>query len=114
MENWAHNRSLASVIDLGDRKGHKNCCHIDLLGKIASEEVLDLRRDEVVLDFGCGSGRFSYWIAPTVKKVIGLEAAPEMIRLAEKNREAENAEFMVYDRIHFPALWYLFNVILSV
>jgi SAM-dependent methyltransferase len=104
---------LASGIDPGDRKGHKNL-YIDTLQKIAFGEVLKLRGDEIVLDFGCGSGRFSYWIAPKVKKVVGLEITQEMIDLARKNRTADNAEFLVYDGLHFPAFPYLFDLILSV
>ena len=104
---------LASGIDPGDRKGYKNY-YIDLLQKAALQEVLKLNGDEVVLDFGCGSGRFSYWIAPKVRKVVGLEITREMIDLAEKNRTVENVEFMVYDGIHFPSFPYLFDLILSV
>lgn len=92
---------LASGIDPADRRGHKND-YIDLLQKKALEEVLELKGDEVVLDFGCGSGRFSYWMAPKVKKVLGLEITPEMIDLAERNRTAENVEFLLYDGAHFP------------
>ncbi len=80
---------------------------------MALKEILELKGDEVVLDFGCGSGRFSYWIAPRVKKVIGLEVTPEMIELAERNRTAENVEFKVYDGVHFPSFPYSFNLILS-
>jgi len=104
---------LASGIDPADRRGHKNY-YIDLLQKMALEEVLDLKGDEVVLDFGCGSGRFSYWIAPRVKKVVGLEITPEMVELAERNRDVENVEFMVYDGIHFPVFPFPFDLILSV
>jgi SAM-dependent methyltransferase len=104
---------LRSGIDPADRKGHKNH-YIDLLQKIALEEVLELKGDEVVLDFGCGSGRISYWIAPKVKKVVGLETTSEMIDLAEKSRTAENVEFMVYDGVHFPVFPHPFDVILSV
>jgi SAM-dependent methyltransferase len=104
---------LASGIDPADRSGHKND-YIDLLQKMALEEVLDLKGDEVVLDFGCGSGRFSYWIAPRVKKVLGLEITPEMVELAERNRDVENVEFMVYDGIHFPVFPFPFDLILSV
>ncbi len=104
---------LGSGIDPADRKGHKNY-YIDLLQKAALEEALGLKGDEAVLDFGCGSGRFSYWIAPKVKKVVGLEITPAMIDLAEKNRTVENVEFMVYDGIHFPVMPYLFDIIISV
>lgn len=104
---------LASGIDPGDLRGHKNY-YIDLLHKTALEEVLELKGDEFVLDFGCGSGRIAYWIAPKVKKVVGLEITPEMIDLAERNRMAENAEFILYDGVHFPVFPYLFDLILSV
>ncbi len=104
---------LASGIDPADRGGRKNY-YIDLLQKMALAEVLNPKKDEVVLDFGCGSGRFSYWIAPRVSKVIGLEVTPEMIDLAEKNRTAHNVEFMLYDGTHFPLFPSPFDLILSV
>jgi SAM-dependent methyltransferase len=111
--NRAKKGFLASGIDPADRRGHKNY-YIDLLQKTALEEVLELKGNEIVLDFGCGSGRFSYWIAPRVKKVVGLEITPEMIELAEKNRTAQNVEFMVYDGLHFPVFPNPFDLILSV
>jgi SAM-dependent methyltransferase len=104
---------LASGIDPADRRGHKNH-YIDLLQKIALEEVLELKGDELVLDFGCGSGRFSHWIAPKVKKVVGLEITPEMIELAEKNRAIENVEFKLYNEAYFPVFQHPFDFILSV
>jgi len=104
---------LGSGIDPADRRGHKNH-YVDLLQKIALEERLDLKGDELVLDFGCGSGRVAYWIAPKVKKVIGLESTPGMIEVAERNRTAENVGFMVYDGVRFPSFPYPFDLILSV
>lgn len=104
---------LGSGIDPADRKGHKND-YIDLLQKMALEETLELKGDEVVLDFGCGSGRFSYWMAPKVNKVVGLEITSEMIDLAEKYRTAENVEFVNYDGVYFPSFPYPFDLILSV
>jgi SAM-dependent methyltransferase len=104
---------LASGIDPADRRGRKNS-YIDLLQKTALEDVLQLRGDERVLDFGCGSGRFAYWMAPKVKEVVGLEVTPEMIGLAERNRTAENVKFLVYDGVQFPALPEPVDLILSV
>ena len=104
---------LASGIDPADRRGHKNY-YIDLTQKMALDEVLELEGDEVVMDFGCGSGRFCYWIAPRIRQVVGLEVTPEMIELAKRNRTAKNVEFMLYDGVHFPVLPYSFDIILSV
>ncbi|MBS3905405.1 MAG: class I SAM-dependent methyltransferase [Syntrophaceae bacterium] len=114
--NWgqrAQKGFLASGIDPADRRGHKNY-YIDLLQKMALNDVLDLKGDEVVLDFGCGSGRITCWIAPRVKKVIGLEVTPEMIDVAEKNRTAGNVEFVLYDGVNFPEFPFKFDLILSV
>lgn len=104
---------LASGLDPADRRGHKNY-YIDLLQKMALENVLELRGDELVLDFGCGSGRISYWIAPRVKKVIGIEVTPEMVDLAEQNRTAENVEFILYDGSNFPEFPFKFDLIISI
>ncbi len=104
---------LASGIDPADRRGHKNL-YIDTLQKMALEEALELNGDETVLDFGCGSGRMTYWLAPRVKKVIGLEVTPAMIRLAEEHRKSDNVEFKLYDGAHFPDFPYPFDLILSV
>jgi SAM-dependent methyltransferase len=81
---------------------------------MALEEVLELKGNEVVLDFGCGSGRISSWIAPRVKRVIGLEITREMIDLAEAYRKAENVEFFLYDGVHFPVFSSQFDLIFSV
>ncbi|MGB9629471.1 MAG: class I SAM-dependent methyltransferase [Thermodesulfobacteriota bacterium] len=104
---------LASGLDPADRKGHKNY-YIDLLQKMALENVLELRGDETVLDFGCGSGRISYWIAEKVKRVVGLEVSSKMIELAERNRTTDKVEFLLYDGIHFPVFSEPFDLILSV
>lgn len=104
---------LASGIDAADRRGRKNE-YIDLLQKTALDEVLDLKGDESVLDFGSGSGRISYWIASRVKKVVGLEITPEMVHLAESHRKAQNVEFLLYDGFHFPKFPCQFDLILSV
>ncbi len=104
---------LASGIDPADRRGHKNC-YIDLLQRIALEEILDLKGDEHVLDFGCGRGRMAYWIAPKVKKVVGLEDTPEMVQMAEANRKADNVDLVLYDGVHFPNFPWRFDLVLSV
>jgi SAM-dependent methyltransferase len=104
---------LASGIDPADRRGRKNY-YIDLLHKMALEETLELKGDEFVLDFGCGSGRMAYWIAPRVRKVVGLESTPEMIQLAEKNRKADSVEFILYDGVHLPVFSHSFDLVLSI
>jgi SAM-dependent methyltransferase len=104
---------LASGIDPADRRGHKNR-YIDLLQKMALDEVVVLKGDEIVLDFGCGSGRVADWIAPRAKQVIGLEGTLQMIQLAQQNRKSKNVEFVLYDGSHLPILQHRFDLIISV
>jgi len=104
---------LASGIDPADRSGRKNL-YIDILQKMALEDVLALRGNETVLDFGCGSGRMTYWLAGRVKKFSRLAVTPEMIQLAEEKRGPGNVEFVLYDGIHFPVFTHSFDLILSV
>ena len=114
--NWgkrAQKGFLASGIDPADQRGHKNH-YIDLLQKMALEEVLELKGHETVLDFGCGSGRMASWIAPKVKKVLGLEVTPEMIELAERERTQGNIEFMYYDGDLFPIPASSVDLVLSI
>jgi SAM-dependent methyltransferase len=81
---------------------------------MALSEVLELKGEEIVLDFGCGSGRISYWIAPKVKEVKGIEVTSEMIQLAVEKRTSKNVEFMLYDGVNFPVFSFSFDLIFSV
>jgi SAM-dependent methyltransferase len=55
-----------------------------------------LQRDGVVLDLGCGIGRVAVAIAPCVARVIALDVAPEMARLAaERTCACGNAGVIV-------------------
>jgi len=51
-----------------------------------------------VLDLACGMGRTCKWVAPQVKKYVGVDFIPKMIEKAkEYNKEISNAEFHVND-----------------
>lgn len=47
-------------------------------------EMLDLRPDDELLDIGCGPGGFLVAQAQHVRKVVGLDASPLMLRAAER------------------------------
>lgn len=56
----------------------------------------ELHPDDIVADFGCGTGRLTPFVAPLVKRYFGIDFSEPMIRLARK-RIADagiiNAEF---------------------
>ena len=51
--------------------------------------LLNLKKGETVLDLGCGQGFFSREFFKAGAKVIGVDCAPEMIKLAKQNSPQE-------------------------
>jgi ubiquinone/menaquinone biosynthesis C-methylase UbiE len=74
---------LRSVLDPADATGNKNK-HIDLVQKIALGRNFPLSRKHVVLDFGCGTGRFTEWLGARTATVIGLDLTAEMLLAARR------------------------------
>ena len=68
---------------------------------------------ELVLDIGCGTGFFSHALARSVKKVVGIDPAPDMIAAAAKQRSA-NVSFLVGDAMKLPPLKEKYNLALMV
>ncbi|MGC1709143.1 MAG: class I SAM-dependent methyltransferase [Nitrosotalea sp.] len=59
---------------------------------------IPLTTDVVIMDLACGMGRLCHFVAPHVKKYIGIDFIPEMIEKAkEYNKSYTNAEFHVND-----------------
>ncbi len=69
--------------------------------------IAALRDCKQVLDIGCGAGLPALYVAPHVKRVIGLDAAPSMVAAARQNAAAlglTNVAFAVggADGLPFP------------
>lgn len=63
-------------------------------------ELLDLNKDETVLDLFCGLGNFTLALAKYSKKVIGVEGDPSLVEWAQKNTQRnnmDNVEFFCTD-----------------
>jgi 2-polyprenyl-3-methyl-5-hydroxy-6-metoxy-1,4-benzoquinol methylase len=53
---------------------------------------------EAALEIGCGAGAFSRQLAERSKHVLGLDLAPEMVRIAqERSKSCPNVEYQVAD-----------------
>lgn len=76
----------------GADKGYKAICsygmpglynaYIDKIQKKALKSVLDVKREETVLDLGCGIGRWSLEMAKRGAKVTAADLSNEMIKTA--------------------------------
>ena len=103
-ETWekrAEKGKLPAVIDPGDLKGRKNL-YIDTLQKFAIQKVLGSEEAEFIVDFGCGSGRFSDLIARRCKLLIGVEITQQMLLLAKDECDCSNIGFVLFDGLNLP------------
>jgi len=92
---------LPAVIDPGDLKGRKNL-YIDILQKIAVQKALGKEKINFILDFGCGSGRFSNLLARRCEFLMGVEITHQMLHLAKSESECDNIEFVLFDGLNLP------------
>jgi len=106
-EFWSRQASLPglrAVIDPNDDVGRKNA-YIDCLHKTALRRYGKFRRRDRVLDFGCGLGRLSVWLADRVGSVHGVEANLDMLRQAKRlfhQGEYRNVSSTLYDGTRLP------------
>ena len=73
---------------------------IDYLTRRALLDYLKPKKDDVIIDFGCGVGRLTFVVAPKVSKIYGLDISPELLMIArKKNQEVKmnNIEFLQID-----------------
>ncbi len=75
-----------------------NFFHCDMV-RPHTEELLDVKEGELVLDIACGNGNFSQRMAQRGARVVAVDYSPKMIELAQKRRAkfAANIEFAVCD-----------------
>jgi SAM-dependent methyltransferase len=115
-ETWekrAERGKLPSVIDPGDLKGRKNF-YIDTLQKMALEKILGSEQAKFIVDFGCGSGRFSDLLAERCNFLMGIEITPEMLYLAKKECKRSNISFALFDGLNLPLKRGEVDVVVSV
>jgi SAM-dependent methyltransferase len=103
-ETWekrAQKGKLPAVIDPGDLKGTKNL-YIDTLQKLAIQKELGEGKKEVIIDLGCGSGRFSDLLSQHCQFLVGVEITAEMLRIAKAEFSNSNIGFVLYDGLNLP------------
>lgn len=62
-------------------------------------DLLDPKKDERILDLGCGSGQLTFKINELAEEVVGIDKSPEMI--ADAKSKFENIDFKVADASNF-------------
>ena len=85
----AYLRDYRAVLDPSDTGGRKKE-YIDLIHKQALTRNLKLSASARVLDFGCGIGRLTHWLAPQVGQVVGCDASLDMLDVAARRSDSRN------------------------
>lgn len=88
-------------IDPGDTRGIKNQ-YIDSIHRAALAQFCTIEPEEVVLDFGCGTGRFTAWLAARGQQVIGLDLVFEMVQAASRRHALPNTGWVVGSGDNLP------------
>lgn len=58
---------------------------------------------EHILEIGCGTGRFSHFLAQRAAKVLAIDLSPQMIRVARENSARyPNIDFVLSDILEYP------------
>ncbi|WP_292518212.1 class I SAM-dependent methyltransferase [Methanoculleus sp.] len=79
--------------------------YIDMSQKRSVSRAVRLEPHSVVLDYGCGVGRWTLWFARQVHHVVGVDISPNMVkaaRLAADTAGIHNAEHRVLDGMPLP------------
>lgn len=74
-----------------------------------------VKKEDVVLDVACGTGKISLEIAPIVRRVFGVDVSPKMIDIAVKKAGKEgfdNVEYCVADGYNIPYNYKSFDIVL--
>lgn len=112
-EERAKTTQLRAVIDPSDYSERKNR-FIDYLHKSILNKYLAFSGSEIVLDFGCGTGRFTGWLANRVSFVVGIDLTREMLVKAKSHCSFGNVDFLLCDGSNIPFQDESFDLILSV
>ncbi len=65
-------------------------------------KYLNVNIDDVVLDFGCGVGRLSKFIAPKVKSVVGADKSANMLQVAIEINSKNNIRYQHFNNYPLP------------
>ena len=118
-EFWSHQASLPglrAVIDPNDSIGRKNA-YVDCFHKVVLQRFGRFRPSDRVLDFGCGLGRLSPWLAERAAFVHGVEFNLDMIRRAAqacRTAGVVNVSLALYDGTRLPFAGETFTRVSSV
>jgi ubiquinone/menaquinone biosynthesis C-methylase UbiE len=92
---------LRSVLDPQNTDNRKNK-YLHAVHTQAVKSILPEIKNLDVLDFGCGTGRFSLLLSGKARNVIGFDITPEMITTAQRENSTPNIHYGIIDGTFLP------------
>lgn len=86
---------------------------VDTLEKNLMKEVAEPKKDEKVLDLGCGTGVYSYWLNEQGLSVTGIDISSGMLNVAKSKVNADQIKFLKGDIEHLPFENETFDLVIS-
>lgn len=85
----------------------------NLLEHLARYNLVNGKRDSIVLDIGCGTGYGSNLISAHFKRVYGVDISHEAINYAKKNWKSKNISFIVGSGTDIPFRNDTFDIVIA-
>jgi SAM-dependent methyltransferase len=92
---------LSMAIDPGDLFGRKNL-YVSLINTLALEQELQFSGEEIVLDFGTGTGRLAQRMMPFVRGVVAIDISRHMLVRAKALSDSAGILWLRADGAHIP------------
>ena len=65
--------------------------------KFLKEKTNELIKNKKVLDYGCGNGVHTGWLAEEADRIVAIDISQQSLDIAKRRVKKENAEFLVMD-----------------
>ncbi len=87
------NENAVLDVGAGEKTAHANI-YRDYFTKSYIKKYVNPSLSDTVLDFGCGVGRVTFYMAPFTKEIMGIDLSAQMIEVAKKDpRNKGNVHF---------------------
>jgi len=65
-------------------------------------KLTEFKREQTLLDVGCGTGHFSFWFYNLGLKVVGIDSSLEMLKVAKSKLKSEKIQFLKANASNLP------------
>jgi len=103
-QSWSERASLGGLQAILMQPDMRRNLFLHGLNTFGAKRALTyFPRDSSIIDFGCGTGRFTTFFASRQRRVLATEVTVEMLEQAKKECSESRCEFVLTDGISLPS-----------